>query len=966
METSQWLALLLPPVLLLTALRAVAPLVLYTRASSGALVFASSAVGAAVQEANRLSTANQGGSGLAQMCAFAAGLVVVGCGVLTAVVGMTLAGFSMLMLVLGDVGLRLVLAALSCAGAVVLAVGLAATTAASLLSAAAVAVLLLLASAARLLAVAAQAAVGAVALAVLGLAAVLLLPAAALPAARQPANAAAVVVAAAEARTRRTLRRLVGRAAASAALLCVGALPQEVAALASAWPHVYAPATLLGCAAVLAPVLDLLLVILSVPILAGVGALGGHHTAAHGLRAHRLEWWPPAPEVAADVHTYARLRGLFDAVWRGVFVTAARIVEDRAAYAAALLAWATHVGGQVALGGVLERRFRLRVWLLVVQPAWYVLEAGAVAFAGSLAAAVTWPVRRLRPHLAAPGGPLEHVSLSSTQIRLHDTVQGWRGGAHFRDLLLLGARGGEGEGVGGQGADEDEAPLAEPVGWGAVPVGVPDRWPLQHAAAQIDAEAPAVAGVGGNEEGEGEGVGTGAAPEASLPQRPPPPSAPPSLAPLRPVRGPGELWCAELLAVGRDERRPTSRWWRLYLWPTSFVAGRREAHVMLQQALELCSLLVRAAAARVRGGWGEAGDEIVQDLPWPEALFVAAYDIDVPPLEQDDEGQTDGAATPGSPTPTPTPTPPPLYPRRTASSLFGSGRGRWGRIFRGLSGSGTGGGAADPLLPQRTASAQHVPVSPPGAPHTVAECAVCGDEPAAAQLHEGHACCALCLTAHVSAALEEGRPMPVACPLCTPDAQPGGAVRIAAESLRAFLPPVVMQRLLRAELRSAGITLVNCPACGEALEVPAVRLLPIVGRAAPPRRTVRCPARACGQRFCLDCERPPHDGRPCGGAAAVDAADAATRDFLNRERGGGRINITRCPCGEAIEKVDGCNHMKHSSGCGLGREGGITHFCAVCGGELRRDGRTDAEHPNGVHFPNGLFETCGRAPVARI
>jgi hypothetical protein len=97
----------------------------------------------------------------------------------------------------------------------------------------------------------------------------------------------------------------------------------------------------------------------------------------------------------------------------------------------------------------------------------------------------------------------------------------------------------------------------------------------------------------------------------------------------------------------------------------------------------------------------------------------------------------------------------------------------------------------------------------------------------------------------------------------------------------------------------------------------------------------------------------------------VDAADAATRDFLNRERGGGRINITRCPCGEAIEKVDGCNHMKHSSGCGLG-EGGITHFCAVCGGELRRDGRTDAEHPNGVHFLNGLFETCGRALVARI
>jgi hypothetical protein len=238
-------------------------------------------------------------------------------------------------------------------------------------------------------------------------------------------------------------------------------------------------------------------------------------------------------------------------------------------------------------------------------------------------------------------------------------------------------------------------------------------------------------------------------------------------------------------------------------------------------------------------------------------------------------------------------------------------------------------------------------------------CPIDLDNNADVRLHDGHGACRECLVNHVNACVDEGSGdrIPVPCPVCD-DVET--TVRLLSEDLRPHLPADVMRRLLKTEFRLAGLTLVHCPACNEAMEMPAVPQV----RISRGSLAVRCASRQCGQRFCLDCEQPWHSGRRCAAIEAAEAArqqeEAQTRRALIAEG-----SFTRCPCGTIVQRSTGCNHMKHV-GCSLARVNirldGTTHFCFVCGRELRSDGRTD-NATGGSHFPNGVFSTCGRSPV---
>jgi hypothetical protein len=276
-----------------------------------------------------------------------------------------------------------------------------------------------------------------------------------------------------------------------------------------------------------------------------------------------------------------------------------------------------------------------------------------------------------------------------------------------------------------------------------------------------------------------------------------------------------------------------------------------------------------------------------------------------------------------------------------------------------------------------SAGMQHAQTAP--AP-PLDDCSICMSEPAVERLHEGHACCTGCLAQHARACIADGTTarLPVQCPLCQGSTE--RPVAISQALLARVLSPAELTRLDRAIVSSA-VQLVHCPGCGTPFErpqLPAALAAPSPASAAgaasgamplqPPRRVlVRCPDRECRIPFCATC-----GDRVCTCAARASAAAAAATDSVVHamaKREGWRA----CLCGAIVEKVGGCNHMKHApcpAAQRAGRAGGMSHFCYCCGTELDSGGRHEvAGTPAGSvgtgasHFPNGLFSPCNVRPA---
>jgi hypothetical protein len=218
------------------------------------------------------------------------------------------------------------------------------------------------------------------------------------------------------------------------------------------------------------------------------------------------------------------------------------------------------------------------------------------------------------------------------------------------------------------------------------------------------------------------------------------------------------------------------------------------------------------------------------------------------------------------------------------------------------------------------------------------DCPVCLVPAKLVDVHEGHLCCALCIKSHVDACMAGGR-VSIPCPLC--DGRPGEVRYLTIAEVAALVPDPdgnALRFLQLGEVRAAGEVLAQCPwpACGAFIAMDD----------AQNGRRARCPH--CTQFICPICKLQHEAGHACN----VVFTQEIDRAILAGQ-------FCRCPCGEAIDKAGGCNHMKHyAPGCSLAARLGLarTDFCFCCGCELGDSGRNEKATGN-LHLPN-FFETC--------
>lgn len=785
---------------------------------------------------------------------------------------------------LGDLLLRVGLAAASAAAALFGVIVLTFAVFVSIIFVAVTLATLCTAVAVRILATALQASVAAIAFICNCIAWLTLAPAFAL---RYPI--AATGVDQVEART--VLLRLLLSSTAASGMLTLFALPVEAVAVAGAW-HVWLPLGFLSVSVgLVAPIVDTCAVVGSTLALAVAGAVGGHLVVFRAIVARCF-----VPDDMDDIEVYQLAFARFQGMWAVTLRALWQVARDRAGFMAVTMVWTAHVSVAVATTGALHERTRHRLLLHALLPSVHLLQAG-LQFSGLLiGVGLTWPLRRYAPSLLeanAATRSLARLTLQHALRSLYNAGQAWKGAQQVAE-------------------PEAAVPVTAALD-GVVTVPVEPT---------VQLELPA------------------AAPEA--PQE----------------------WYREVLATGKHPLRPRNAWWKLYLWPVSHIRGRVQARQLLVEASDLSYVLVRAHLRYLEGvrevlTGGNAPADYVAQFPWPEVLFVTAYDAEFQPL--DGGGTAAGGAVSAGP----------AFPVPSAPVLG------WLLPVLAIQRTDSAGSQNEraPLLRSTNRVPSRQPSAVPAGDDEQADdgslgiCPIDMSEPAEVPLHEGHAACRECVVGHATACADDGSGarIPVPCPVCVGGAD---AVRIPAEALRPYLPVELLRRLLKAEFRLAGLTLVHCPHCGEALDMPAVPQARLGASGAG--LSVRCAAPACRQRFCLDCERAWHPGRRCrwreeeaeATAAAATAATARAaqaeselRRMLNAEG-----SLIRCPCGEILQRNGGCNHMTHKKcahAISKGRKDGTTHFCFVCGGELNNDGRTDMVTGQ-THFPSGLFQDCGK------
>lgn len=861
---------------------------------------------------------------------------------------------------IGDIGLRLFLAALSVNALLPCAVSVAGSAALGSVVTVAVAALLAAAFAVRMIVVALQAVVAAVCFVLGSVASVILLPVmfcgtrhtqtAGSPYLAGPATAEAV-----EAVALSTVRRVAARAVLGSALLAVAAVPVEVLACLSAW-HVWAPGALIVLSSLLIAVpLDALLGTGLTVIQGGVGLAGGHGIifgmfsgSVAGQSTHEQRSGGGNAVADALLPAYA---SVFALPYAGAIIN----LRDRAQFAVIALAWAANSALHIMTPAWAAQRTYHRCFIASVAPSAAIVSAAAIYAGRLLAAAATSPIRLCCVGRCAAAGFVTRFTCAGAAAAVV---------AHVSSSPLWLARGP------GLNAQDAAAPPAADA----------------DAAAATDAAAadPALA--------------------ATLPA-------------LDDARA--AAWLRELLAVGRHAERPSRRWWRLMLFPSSYIRGRRLGSTMFGECAELA--LMQCALARHLVGAGGGGlfppHTDVRDFPWPDALLVSSrdfqwrsaaaatatdpagnhrhrgdgfYDDGAAAADDDDDGLAGawagelGAGLMER-----------ERQRRQAQGGVDATGGRTrragatGRHAAGAAGAAGAGGAAEPLLAAErdrehgdaaapaaaygtaagvgaaaaaAAAAPSAPraVWPPaGAPALPAagerpECAVCMANAVDTWVHGDHVVCAQCIAQEVRDAVRTGDAsrLPARCPLCRGD--PAERQQLLPTALLETLIPAEDLRLHdRAAVRAAGIILVICPGCHEFLSTPELRLLPALGGAS---RTVTCATPACRMRFCLDCERPAHPGARCAAAAAAArAASAAAAGEAAFERLVQEERLGRCPCGAVIQRTGGCNHMQHAP-CDHRRGGGTTHFCYLCGSEL--DASLNEWGSAIRHFQNGPFTPC--------
>jgi hypothetical protein len=438
-------------------------------------------------------------------------------------------------------------------------------------------------------------------------------------------------------------------------------------------------------------------------------------------------------------------------------------------------------------------------------------------------------------------------------------------------------------------------------------------------------------------------------------------------------------WSRELLATGHHRERTWRRWWSAMLWPRSYLRGRSNVGMLLEESVSLAGLHSRCASLPMRllpelatckcnhrsrvgrggrvygettgfygaaedvpllggGGTPGAAEALILDaewaapeFPWPDALFVQGYGFrrHVSALVEHDVGADRGAA---------------------GHVLREGDEAEWEQLQRPYSrrradvpiatatvfvpAAAATPAAHHPAAVALAAPSNHAREWPPHGtrlPPPPDECSVCLSGPESfvggngfKWLHGEHFMCTQCLVGAAQAATADGtaRRLPFRCPLCV-DAAGGDADTTAATPLVArplleqLLAPEALLRLDRAECHLAGLRLVYCPSCREPLEAVDLPVALNFRGTANTAQTVTCPVRTCRTRFCMSCERLAHPGRRCAHVEAEARSSAAAGDTAAWAQAAAHGD-TPCPCGEVISRNGGCYHMQHAADGPLG------------------------------------------------
>lgn len=349
-------------------------------------------------------------------------------------------------------------------------------------------------------------------------------------------------------------------------------------------------------------------------------------------------------------------------------------------------------------------------------------------------------------------------------------------------------------------------------------------------------------------------------------------------------------WCREVLAVGHARSRAWSRWFVIFGAPVSYVHGRYDVCLLMEEAMNLSWLLLRCFPAFLRclsdeigfagvslscNSWSyvDVGDNVNKVsalMYWPSALFSAGVGLQLPslnestdPLVQDivaDTHENEGIS----------------FAHQGVRALHDTAALSRTTLVDPLLGPVD---VIDPRIGVETLSG--TPESVP-ALRIPATCPVCfGDVVPLGSangnifewVHGDHGLCRQCLLGSANSALVSNT-LPFRCPVCTDAA---AAPEVPRRVLERSLPADVLLRIDRASCRAAGLRLVECPECRmplEALEAPPALSL---WCSESTSRVVMCPVRTCRTRFCMDCGQLAHPGRRCAhlDEAATQAALAA-------------------------------------------------------------------------------------------